>query len=1087
MKFKLFALTIICMVLLVGSVSAFEFDNKLTYYNEDLKVELTNWFGLGVDYGTAKLKSHKSVNEVRSVVIGKDIVVMYYDFDFLELYEEGLGKVYFTDERIGEEIEKDYSFVYWTNETYEKDIYEEQCSKSLNGTNICGQVVVGKENVTREVWKPYNSRDIQKGKIRIGLQTDVKLDDLIDGVWTIGGKRIERHAVWTADLNVRLFTYYKLDENATNTFVLDSILNNNGTASTNTNNLHDASGVINSSFNFNGINEYFTSSINEDLSKNQHTINIWAKFDAFTDNYVIWEQGSGSTNRVLLYFDDVASGGEDWIRVYVDGNVGTIHYLITDSNWHMYTVVFDNDVLELYADGNSMGTQAFTSITRSADTFSVGRRPVSTFEYMSGNMDEMGIWNRSLNFSEITQLYNDGDGITYTNLFPPNVNLNSPIDFFNTSNPIINFNGTISDFTPDDVTIYIDDVGNETNSSGILGNYLFTKILSEGIHNWTYESCNSDGCNNGTARTLTIDTTSPTINLTSPNETIDFHKINTNLSVNWTVNDSSLVDICILEYEGVNRTVTCLDNQTQINITNSVNKTIIFYANDTLGNMNSSSRTWDYLLFLNSETYDTSIFGGLPTTFSANFLTNGSDITIANLSYNSTENLGTISNHGSNNFTVIKTITTTAVSEDINISFFWNITQGSFNNNVATKNQTILVLDIDDCSTNTHVLYNFTIVDEENQTILSPSFQNTSANINLQIYGFATTILVGEFNKSYSEINPFAVCLNNSLSSEDSFSHDIQIQYVADGYAPELYYIQNKTINSSTLNTNITLYDLNESDSQIFKIIFRDSSFLPVENALIEIKRRYVDESVFKIVEIPKTDEKGETIAHLVINNVIYTLQVIKFGVILATFNNVLADCQTPLVQSCEIDLNAFSESLVLPNFEETEDFNFTLGYDNDTRIVSSIFSIPSGEVLSISLNVTREDSLGVAVCTDILTSSSGTLSCTVPVSFGNSTIVAKIYRSGNLQAQGQIKLNQNPSDIYGVTLTGLGIFIMMTLIGVSISNNPVFTTIFLMVGIGLLFALNLVANNGFIGATATILWMVIALILILIKGAKRN
>ena len=1084
MKFKLFALTIICMVLLVGSVSAFEFDNKLTYYNEDLKVELTNWFGLGVDYGTAKLKSHKSVNEVRSVVIGKDIVVMYYDFDFLELYEEGLGKVYFTDERIGEEIEKDYSFVYWTNETYEKDIYEEQCSKSLNQTNICGQVVIGKENVTREVWKPYNSRDIQKGKIRIGLQTDVKLDDLIDGVWTIWGKRIERHAVWTADLNVRLFTYYKLDENATNTFVLDSILNNNGTASTNTNNLHDASGVINSSFNFNGINEYFTSSITEDLSKNQHTINIWAKFDAFIDNYVIWEQGSGSTNRVLLYFDDVASGGEDWIRVFVDGNVGTIHYLITDSNWHMYTVVFDNDVLELYADGNSMGTQAFTSITRSADTFSVGRRPVSTFEYMSGNMDEMGIWNRSLNFSEITQLYNDGDGITYTN-FLPIVNLNSPIDFFNTTNLTINFNGTISTVVLDNVTLYIDDVGNETNSSGILGNYLFSKILSEGIHNWTYEACNSDGCNNET-RTLTIDLTSPTINLTFPTEIIDFHEINANLSVNWTVSDSNL-DICILEYEGINRTVTCLDNQTQINITNNVNKTIIFYVNDTFGNVNSSSRTWDYLLFLNSETYDTSIFGGLPTTFSANFLTNGSDITIANLSYNSTENLGTISNHGSNNFTVIKTITTTAVSEDINISFFWNITQGSFNNNVATKNQTILVLDIDDCSTNTHVLYNFTIVDEENQTILSPSFQNTSANINLQIYGFATTILVGEFNKSYSEINPFAVCLNNSLSSEDSFSHDIQIQYVADGYAPELYYIQNKTINSSTLNTNITLYDLNESDSQIFKIIFRDSSFLPVENALIEIKRRYVDESVFKIVEIPKTDEKGETIAHLVINNVIYTLQVIKFGVILATFNNVLADCQTPLVQSCEIDLNAFSESLVLPNFEETEDFNFTLGYDNDTRIVSSIFSIPSGEVLSISLNVTREDSLGVAVCTDILTSSSGTLSCTVPVSFGNSTIVAKIYRSGNLQAQGQIKLNQNPSDIYGVTLTGLGIFIMMTLIGVSISNNPVFTTIFLMVGIGLLFALNLVANNGFIGATATILWMVIALILILIKGAKRN
>ncbi len=87
------------------------------------------------------------------------------------------------------------------------------------------------------------------------------------------------------------------------------------------------------------------------------------------------------------------------------------------------------------------------------------------------------------------------------------VNLNSPIDNSNITNQTIFFNGTfISTDGIDNVTLFIDDVGNETNSSGINDtDYLFTKIISDGVHTWNYESCNSNGCDNGTARTFTGD------------------------------------------------------------------------------------------------------------------------------------------------------------------------------------------------------------------------------------------------------------------------------------------------------------------------------------------------------------------------------------------------------------------------------------------------------------------------------------------------------------------------------------------------------------------------------------------------------
>ncbi|KKL28472.1 hypothetical protein LCGC14_2374820 [marine sediment metagenome] len=88
----------VLVLFLIGTVSAFEIDNKLTYSNEDLKVTFENLWGLpliGSELGTAELKSHPSVNYVKRVGAGNQ-VTMWYDFDFVDLYENGLGDVEFT-------------------------------------------------------------------------------------------------------------------------------------------------------------------------------------------------------------------------------------------------------------------------------------------------------------------------------------------------------------------------------------------------------------------------------------------------------------------------------------------------------------------------------------------------------------------------------------------------------------------------------------------------------------------------------------------------------------------------------------------------------------------------------------------------------------------------------------------------------------------------------------------------------------------------------------------------------------------------------------------------------------------------------
>ena len=121
-----------CMIILVGTVSAFDFDNSLRYEKQDMKVTFENVWGLpffGSDLGTAELKSHSSVNEIKKVGAGNQ-VVMWYDFDFKNKYKDGLGIVYFTNKKNGEIIDRDFEYVYVFVKNTKKYWFEQQFERS---------------------------------------------------------------------------------------------------------------------------------------------------------------------------------------------------------------------------------------------------------------------------------------------------------------------------------------------------------------------------------------------------------------------------------------------------------------------------------------------------------------------------------------------------------------------------------------------------------------------------------------------------------------------------------------------------------------------------------------------------------------------------------------------------------------------------------------------------------------------------------------------------------------------------------------------------------------------------------------------
>ena len=535
----------VLVLFLIGTVSAFEIDNKLTYSNEDLKVTFENLWGLpliGSELGTAELKSHPSVNYVKRVGAGNQ-VTMWYDFDFVDLYENGFGEVIFTDQRTGEIIERDYSFVYWGDK--ERDVFRQgECSFSINETKTCENIFLGKE--IYKTWLPYNSKDIPKGSIRIGIKVNVKINDYVDGVWVVVGKGISKHAEWTADLNVDLVSYWMLDE-VSGTLALDSIDGvYNGTLIDMTDSNWISGGLIGNALDFfNNSNRVLIPSFNDGNSDS--SISLWLNYTP--DD--IRKNGNFQNSAILLgdwssgfYFIDNSTHllFRGWNGDATASTIGEVLYANWDETIFNHLVFIYSDVgsgtldIELYLNNVSFGE--ITDVGSAYGDYEwIGGHDVNALG-LNGTLDEIGLWNRSLTVDEISDLYNNGNGIGFLSLLAPSVTLNSPENGLNTTNNTILFNATIfDDNNLVNVSLYIDDVLNETNSSGINNtDYLFIKTFDVGSYNWTYKACDiNNSCTITSTRTFNIFSfieESQTFNVSS------FETATESFNVNLTTNGS---------------------------------------------------------------------------------------------------------------------------------------------------------------------------------------------------------------------------------------------------------------------------------------------------------------------------------------------------------------------------------------------------------------------------------------------------------------------------------------------------------------------------------------------------------------------
>jgi hypothetical protein len=166
----------------------------------------------------------------------------------------------------------------------------------------------------------------------------------------------------------------------------------------------------NGAFEFDGINDYINLRANFDYP--QRTINLWFYSDTIDQ---IERHIYISDNPKIKYgFTQIKIREIDGIKQVrssagIPGGVAEARSEVHEKEWYMITLVADEDSVKHYLNSNLIGKFSNWNITSmNGDTSALLGTSRVHDRYFNGKIDDVKIYNRTLNPVEITSLYNEG-------------------------------------------------------------------------------------------------------------------------------------------------------------------------------------------------------------------------------------------------------------------------------------------------------------------------------------------------------------------------------------------------------------------------------------------------------------------------------------------------------------------------------------------------------------------------------------------------------------------------------------------------------------------------------------------------------
>lgn len=214
-----------------------------------------------------------------------------------------------------------------------------------------------------------------------------------------------------AQIDSGLVVYYPFNGNAND----GSGNGNNGTVNGAILSI-DRFGNLNTAYNFNGINNYivketpsFSFNYNSSFS-----VSAWVKLEILNGQ------------RNFVWYGTVDAGNFVWTLDVYDGNLrfgatrqqsdwyfAQVPTTSLDTNvWYNFVGVYNNRDILLYMNGIQIASNYFgyTNTIQSTLPLSIGAASLSTSSYLNffkGQLDDIRVYNRALNQTDINQLYNE--------------------------------------------------------------------------------------------------------------------------------------------------------------------------------------------------------------------------------------------------------------------------------------------------------------------------------------------------------------------------------------------------------------------------------------------------------------------------------------------------------------------------------------------------------------------------------------------------------------------------------------------------------------------------------------------------------
>jgi len=83
------------------------------------------------------------------------------------------------------------------------------------------------------------------------------------------------------------------------------------------------------------------------------------------------------------------------------------------NTWHHVVGTYDGTTMKIYVDNDLKNSGTSFSGNVADSILYIGWDRGVAGRFLTGKIDEVGIWSRALNSTEITELYNSGDGFAY--------------------------------------------------------------------------------------------------------------------------------------------------------------------------------------------------------------------------------------------------------------------------------------------------------------------------------------------------------------------------------------------------------------------------------------------------------------------------------------------------------------------------------------------------------------------------------------------------------------------------------------------------------------------------------------------------